>query len=237
MKEQLPKNYKHLFFDLDHTLWDFEQNAKETLMDVYEHYQLQEKMEITFDHFHTSYRHHNATLWARFEKGFISIEELKWKRMWRTLLDFKIGDEPLARNMSQQFIDWLPTKTALFPHTIESLEYLIENKYKLHLITNGFSKTQELKLKNSGIDKFFLECITSEKSNSMKPKKEIFDFALQITGAKLEESIMFGDNLHADIKGANDAGMDSVFVNHINDPSPHEATFSITHLSEIRDLF
>jgi putative hydrolase of the HAD superfamily len=227
--------YKHLFFDLDHTIWDFDTNAKATLADLYAQ-GLEEKTKVPFNDFYDRYIFHNAHLWARYEKGFIGVEELKWKRMWRALLDFKIADEVLSKELSAQFLNILPTKKEVFPYTFEILEYLTNKDYTLHLITNGFIQVQTRKLQNSGLDKYFNEMITSEASNSLKPKKEIFDYALQKTGANLKESIMIGDNQDADIAGALNAGMDAVFVNHINEVVKLKPTYTITHLKELEEI-
>ena len=87
--------YKHLFFDLDHTLWDFDTNAKHALTDLFEEFELHQRVTPLFNDFYEKYLVHNEILWDRYQKGFISADELKWKRMWRTLLDFKVGNEPL----------------------------------------------------------------------------------------------------------------------------------------------
>lgn len=166
----MPK-YKHLFFDLDHTLWDFEANAKETLSDLYAIFDLNNRINTSFDDFYPKYLFHNEVLWNNYHHGLISSEELKWKRMWRTLLDFKIADEALSKNLSEKFLEILPTKKLLFPHTLEILNYLAAKKYTLHLITNGFEKTQWDKLTSSGLGGYFTHVITSEGSNSLKPKK------------------------------------------------------------------
>src|SRR5690606_8690961 len=134
-----------------------------------------------FELFYKNYLVHNDKLWERYRKGFVKQDELRVKRMWLSLLDFKIADDDLAKRMSVQFLELLPTRTALFPHTIETLEYLRDKNYELHLITNGFEKVQHSKLKHSGLTPFFKEVITSEGSNSLKPNKEIFDFAFQKT--------------------------------------------------------
>jgi putative hydrolase of the HAD superfamily len=230
-------NYKHLFFDLDHTLWDFDTNAELTLREVYAAFELENKLGAVFPDFYRKYLVHNKTLWDRYHKGFITSEELKWKRMWRTLLDFKIADEPLSREMSQRFLDILPTKKEVFPYTREILDYLHQKEYKLHLITNGFETTQWSKLRHSGLDKYFIQVITSESSNSVKPNKEIFDYALQKTGALLKESIMLGDNLDADIGGAINAGWDSVFVNHEKVETTLKPTYIVNHLKELENIF
>jgi len=228
--------YKHIFFDLDHTLWDFDANAKATLTDLFAFFELDKRVPASFDDFYRKYLYHNEILWDKYHNGLITAEELKWKRMWRTLLDFKIGDEVLSKQLSAKFLEILPTKKILFPHTTELLDYLLEKKYVLHLITNGFEKTQWSKINNSGIAKYFTHMITSEVSNSLKPKKEIFDYALIKAGAVLKESIMIGDNLDADIQGAINAGMDSVFVNHINATAHVQPTYTIYHLKELEGI-
>ncbi|MBS1510883.1 MAG: YjjG family noncanonical pyrimidine nucleotidase [Bacteroidetes bacterium] len=229
--------YQHLFFDLDHTLWDFDANAKATLTDLFAQFELDKKVAAPFEDFYRKYLYHNEILWDKYHNGLITSDELKWKRMWRTLLDFKIGDEVLSKQLSAGFLEILPTKKLLFPHTIELLEYLLSKKYTLHLITNGFEKTQWNKINNSGLAQYFTHMITSEASNSLKPKKEIFEYALEKAGANLKESIMIGDNLDADIQGAINAGMDSVFVNHVN-ATPHiQPTYTVYHLKELEAIF
>jgi len=232
--------YKHLFFDLDHTLWDFEANSRQTLEELYHSMQLQSKGINDFDLFHKNYLVHNDKLWDRYRNGFIKVDELRWKRMWLTLLDFKVANEPLAREMGVVFLDLLPTRKILFPYTIEILEYLVDKKYNLHLITNGFEKTQHSKLKNSGLDKYFAEVITSEASNSLKPHKEIFEYAFKKTGALSGESIMIGDTIEVDILGAVNAGIDQVHVNHltkepvlVNEKLPTYTVYSLKELEEI----
>ncbi len=230
------QKYRHIFFDLDHTLWNFDANAKETLMEVHELFKLAEKDVHPFEYFYTVYLNHNALLWDRYHKGFITSEELKWKRMWRTLLDFKIGDEILAKDISAKFLDILPTKKILFEHTVEILEYLTGKNYELHLITNGFEKTQWSKINNASLSKYFTQVITSEKSNAIKPAKEIFEYAIKITGANLQESIMIGDNPEADIQGAINAGMDNIFVNHTGISIKQVPTYTIYKLAELKNI-
>jgi putative hydrolase of the HAD superfamily len=229
--------YKHLFFDLDHTLWDFDANAHETLVEIYALFQLETKGVIPFEDFYKLYKIHNEILWDRFHKGFITGEELKWKRMWRTLLEFKIADEPLAKQMSEKFLEILPTKKLLFPDTVEVLDYLKDKNYELHLITNGFEKTQWTKLNNSGLDVYFNQVVTSEGSNSVKPQKEIFEYAMNKAGAVLNQSIMLGDNLEADIQGAINVGMDNIFVNHIHVSTTLKPTYTVTRLRDLKKIF
>ena len=228
--------YTDLFFDLDHTIWDFELNSKETLWDLHLKYELEAKGINDFDIFYSQYSVHNHRLWDRYTKGFIKQEELRWKRIYLSLLDYKIADEALAKEMSHDYLDILPNKKNLFPYTIEILEYLKGKEYKMHLITNGFESVQFKKIKNSNLADYFIEVITSEASNSLKPQKEIFEYALKSANAKVENSIMIGDNESADIQGAINAGMDSVFVNHLQVKPTVPATYTITHLKELENL-
>ena len=230
--------YRHLFFDLDHTLWDFETNAKETLLELYDNNKLTERGVTEFDVFYKQYSFHNHRLWDRYTKGFIKQEELRWKRMWLALLEFKIADETLSRKLSGEFLQILPTKRSIFPYTIEILEYLKNKDYTLHIITNGFEQIQYGKLKNSKMDHYFKKIITSEQANTLKPDKEIFDYALEHTEAKIAESIMIGDNIEADIKGAMNAGWDAIFVNHINEtPKEVKPTFTVFKLEDLKAIF
>jgi len=229
--------YRHLFFDLDHTLWDFDANARVTLEAIYEDLQLKTRGVHDFELFYRNYLSHNERLWDRYRRGFIRQDELRVKRMWLSLLDFKIADDALSKAMSVQFLDLLPTRTILFPHAKEVLQYLKDKNYELHLITNGFEKVQHSKLRNSGLDIFFGEVITSEGSNSLKPNKEIFDYAFNKTGAIAATSIMLGDTLDVDIQGAINAGMDQVFVNHLGVTPEIKPTYTVTSLKELEDIF
>lgn len=229
--------YKHLFFDLDHTIWDFETNARFCMLELFEIKNLRERGIDDFDLFYSNYSKYNEMLWKRYRNGFIKQADLRFKRMWLALLDFKIADEKLANEMSVQFLEILPTQNQLFPHTVEALDYLKEKNYTLHLITNGFEKIQHEKLRHSGLTAYFTEVITSEASNSLKPHKEIFEYAFSKTAATLTESIMIGDNIEADIVGAINAGIDQVFVNHTNEVTEIKPTYTIFSLDELKDIF
>lgn len=228
--------YKHLFFDLDHTLWDFETNEQETLLELYNSHALESRGIPSFEAFSVSYVDHNERLWDRFRKGFITRRELRDKRFRLTLVDFKIGDEKLTQKISEEFLEILPYKKALFPEAKETLEYLAAKDYPMHMITNGFEETQLLKMKNSGIDQFFTHIITSELAGSLKPYREIFDFAIGRAGTSATESIMIGDAMELDIKGAHGVGMDQVYFNPAKPPVDFQPTYVINHLKELRNI-
>jgi putative hydrolase of the HAD superfamily len=230
------KTYKHLFFDLDHTLWDFDKNSELTLRSLYDEYELEARGIDDFTAFVESYNYHNDRLWARFRNGFIKREELRWKRFWLTLLDFRIGDTALAHELSSAYLEILPTQTILTPYAKELLDHC-SKKYTLHLITNGFETTQWLKLQYSGIASYFTQIITSEKSNSLKPHADIFDYALRTTGATADESIMIGDALEIDVLGALNAGWDQVYYNPAKKEHSHSPTYEVHQLNDLMAIF
>jgi putative hydrolase of the HAD superfamily len=229
--------YRHLFFDLDHTLWDFNENARLTLHELYHELSLEKAGVNNFEHFLKVYLAHNEQLWEKYRNGMMKAEELRWRRMWNTLSDFGIHDENLARQLGLRFLELLPTRKMLFADAVETLQYLKDKGYQLHLITNGFEETQHCKLRNCGISSFFVEVITSEGSNSMKPKKEIFDYALNKAKAMQHHSIMIGDSIEVDIKGAINAGIDQVFVNHTGELCTIKPTYVVTSLKELKEIF
>lgn len=229
-------NYPVLFFDLDHTLWDFETNSVLALRAVYNLNNLDSKGILDFDDFNVVYHAINDKLWDRFRKGFLSREELRWKRMFQTLVHYKVNDESLAKRMSEFYLEVLPQQTALFPDAKEVLQYCSEKGYQLHLITNGFEATQHQKLSNAGIDHFFDRMITSEQAMSMKPHPGIFEFAFSETASTADKSLMIGDALDIDILGARQVGMDQVYFNPKAIGHTEHPTYEINHLKELKNI-
>lgn len=227
--------YKHIFFDLDHTLWDFEKNSRETITDLFHHYALHEKGVASAVIFFEKYSRINADMWDLYHKNQIDRETLRTIRFKKTFEHFGISDSQLASVFPSHYLELLPDKKNLLDDAIDVLDYL-QPKYTLHLITNGFEKVQHAKLDSSGLKKYFKEFIISEKTGFKKPDKEIFQFALQSSGAEQAECLMIGDDAEADIKGALNAGWDAVFFN----PSlvKHELSpnYEITRLKQLMDF-
>ena len=172
-----------------------------------------------------------------YHHGYIKQNELRWKRMWHTLLDYNNGDEVLAKKLSNEYLSILPTKKSIFPYAKEILDYLVDKKYTMYLITNGFETTQRLKLQYSGIAHYFQQLITSEKSYSMKPHREIFDVALQLAGARVEDSIMIGDAVDIDIAGALNAGWHCAYYNPLGTPHNYQPTYEVSGLDGLIGIF
>ncbi|NVN96308.1 MAG: noncanonical pyrimidine nucleotidase, YjjG family [Bacteroidetes bacterium] len=227
--------YKHVFFDLDRTLWDFDSNSLETFQDLYNIYNIKNLLDCNFSNFHNVYKKHNNLLWDAYRKGEIKKDYLSVHRFLFTLNEFGCNDLKLAVNMSEDYIKLSPQKNLLFPHTHEVLTHL-QKKYYLHIITNGFIEVQYKKIKNSGLDKYFTTAIISEEAGFQKPDKQIFYFSLEKTGAKAEESIMIGDDLKVDILGAKQVGIDQIFYNNSGIQHNEKITFEVDSLKKIINI-
>jgi putative hydrolase of the HAD superfamily len=201
--------YKHIFFDLDRTLWDFDSSSEMAFSEIFDKYNLFGKGIESVKTFQKAYNIHNEELWELYRVGKIEKENLRNLRFHLTLADFGIVDHELASNIGDDYLAISPLKVSLFPNALEILAYL-QSKYTLHLITNGFSEVQFIKLKASGLDKYFNEVITSEDAGVKKPDVRIFEYSLQKTGAEVHESLMVGDDPEVDVKGAQNAGIDAV---------------------------
>jgi putative hydrolase of the HAD superfamily len=224
--------YKHLFFDLDHTIWDFDKNAEETLNELYDVYRLNVIGLPSAALFIETYTRNNHQLWADYHTGKITKAELRETRFKKTFLDLGVHPDLIPLSFEDDYVQLCPTKTNLFPHAHETLGYL-QNKYALHLISNGFKESSELKIGNTNIGGYFQHVIISEIVGINKPDKAIFEHALKLAGAEKHESLMIGDSLEADIYGALNFGMDAIYFNPFNAPKPDDVPSQITHLKEL----
>ncbi|MEI6060010.1 MAG: YjjG family noncanonical pyrimidine nucleotidase [Bacteroidota bacterium] len=231
----MDKTYKHIFFDLDHTLWDFERNAEETKRELFETLNLKDRGIDNYELFREKYIGINQALWALYREDKIEKDALNFKRFYDTLCLLGIDDRQLGEAMASGFIEGISSKTYLFPNAMEVLEYL-QGKYPLYIITNGFEEVQFSKLRNSGMDRFFKSVITSEEAGVKKPDAEIFHYALRKTGALAQDSLMIGDDLEIDMAGARQLGMDQLYVNHDRKKHADPVTMEVFSLEEIIGL-
>ena len=225
--------YKHIFFDLDHTLWDFDRNSTETLIELFDLFDLKAHGIPNIETFINTYLHRNEMMWEQYRYGNISKETLRNKRFEFTLYDLEIEDATLSKSLSNEYINRAPYKTNLFPDTHEVLAYLKE-KYVLHIITNGFRETQFIKMTSSNILHYFSEIILSEEAGFKKPDPNIFLHSMKKANTFAEESLMIGDNLEVDIAGARSANIDQVYFNPNKIPHQKEPTFEISSMIELK---
>lgn len=201
---------KNIFFDLDHTLWDFDKNSALTFEFIFK----EEKVEINIAEFLEAYMPINENYWRLYSNNQISKEALKTGRLKDCFETLKFEITPLIlENLSNKYVQFLPRFNNLLADTIEVLEYLYP-KYNLHIITNGFEEVQYNKLKNSKIAPFFTTVTTSEEAGVKKPHLQIFQKAMGKSNATPESSLMIGDNFEADYIGAKNAGMHSLFFDY-----------------------
>jgi len=225
------KHITDIFFDLDHTLWDFEKNSALAFIKVFETH----KIHIDVPQFLKVYEPINLNYWKLYRDEQITKQQLRRGRLKDAfkLLDLEFPIQ-IIDALAVSYIDFLPHHNHLFPGTVELLEYLKPN-YKLHIITNGFEEVQSKKLINSKIDSYFNTVTNSERVGVKKPNPKIFHYALEIARAIPEKSVMIGDNIEADIQGAKAVGMNTVFFSPINE-FQHDLIIA-KNLLEIKKMF
>lgn len=229
----MSKNEKQqLFFDLDRTLWDFEENSKTALNTLFHEYGLDKKVDH-FIHFHEVYKRINKQLWEQYAQNKIDKEYLRIQRFAQTFEQLDIPDEKLAKKFDEGYISISPFQTQLFPNTKETLNELQKLGYRMSIITNGFEEVQHIKLKNCGIDHFFDEVVCSEQIGYSKPDKRVFEFALEKTSSVSENSVMIGDDIRGDVIGAEAVGIQGILF----DPNRKKIYDSeITRISDLAQL-
>jgi putative hydrolase of the HAD superfamily len=225
---------KHLFFDLDRTLWDFDKNSMFALEQLFNELELNKKIS-SFDSFHTTYKVNNARLWKAYGEGTIDKNHLRYERFRSTLTAFDIHNELVVKQMSDGYVDLSPKLTHLFPKTLETLNELSQSNYNLHIITNGFKEVQYTKLHQAKLAPFFNVVVCSEEVGKNKPSPEIFKHAMRLAEAKPEQSVMIGDDFEIDIIGALNAGMNGIHFNPEVTKTQKDDTV-IQCISELPDL-
>ena len=228
------KNYKHIFFDLDRTLWDFNSNSREALTDIFN--------ELTLEQYFTSaeqfielYHKNNENLFEAYRLGKLKKDALRTLRFDLTLRDVNADNPELASIIGGLYVKLSTEKTILFPYTIEILDYLFP-KYCLYILTNGFSETQFNKLKNAGLSSYFSGVFTSESTGFSKPHPNIFQLAINSVNARKNECLMIGDDFEVDILGARSFGIDQVFFNPDNLSFEDKASYEIKSLAELKNI-
>jgi len=225
------KHKKHLFFDLDHTLWDFDKNSGFAFDAIFKN----QGFDISLEEFLNIYIPRNQHYWKLYQVNQISHQDLRYYRLKDVFdaLKFEVSDE-IIHKLSDDYIEYLPEYNHLFDGAIELLDYLKPN-YQLHIITNGFSEVQDKKLHNSNIGHYFETITNSELAGQKKPNPIIFDYALGIAKASKEESIMIGDSFEADVLGALDFGIDAIFFNEHKTEINHDV-YQVNHLLELKNI-
>ena len=203
-----------IFFDLDHTLWDFEANSFATFNQILSHHNFSFETAT----FMEAYSPINHAYWKLYRENKITTEELRFVRLQKTFEAIKQPQKTAMINeLSEAYINQLSTHTHVFEGTIELLEYLKPN-YRLHIITNGFENVQQKKMLNAGLAPYFDIVLTAEKAGVKKPHPDIFEQALSMAQTTASKSLMIGDSYEADISGAIALGMQAIQFNSHDEP-------------------
>lgn len=226
--------YQHIFFDLDRTLYDFDYNNRETILQIFSNLKIYEVAGISFETFHETYKQINAPLWEQYKKQEITKEHLNLTRFSETLKAFGVNHH-LGKTFASEYIRLSPLQINLLPGAIELLDYLL-TKYQLHIITNGFDEIQYVKINRCGLEKYFRHVIVSEAAGAQKPSPKIFHYAFEKTGASAQNSVLIGDDPHSDIYGAQLIGMDQVWLAQPGETSPYKPTWQIGHLLQLKEI-
>ena len=225
--------YTHIYFDLDHTLWDTDRNAEESLRELYSELNLQTRGIPDFDTFHQQYKGHNEKLWGLYAENKVGKSAVRLHRFLHSLQDFGIDDDATAQRLADEFILRTPRKQYLIEGAIETLDSL-KGKFKLNIITNGFPEAQYTKLKESRLIDYFDHVFISEEVGVHKPDPKIFHHAMTVSGADdATKCMMIGDTFQTDVFGALNAGMKPVHFS--ADKSVHhgEPVITVHRLADI----
>lgn len=209
-----------------------ERNARETLSDLYDQFELEKRGIESATVFIEHYNHYNDLLWDRYRRKLIDKATLRALRFRQTLAHFNVHDKKLAEQFDVAYLEQAPHKNKLIPGALEVLEVL-KDLYEIHIITNGFHEVQYNKINNSGLAPYLKTIITSEDCGYTKPDYRIFTHALKLTGGETDNSLMIGDDLNVDITGARDAGWHQVYFNPQGNLHSESVTYEIKTLNEL----
>lgn len=230
------KDIKHIFFDLDNTLWDFEKNSREALLHLFLEYDIETKCSVDFLDFIHTYETINHDLWHLYSLQLTTKEELRYQRFYKAFTKFGYENLDLAHRWADEYLKISPYKTHLIEGTIETLDYL-RNDYSIHLITNGFKEVQDIKLNHCNLKPYFNQIIISEEHGFNKPDIKIFQLAEKLTNSNHQECVMIGDNYDTDILGALNANWKAIHLIPDSDANENVNGIKISHLKQLKDLF
>lgn len=227
--------YKHLLFDLDHTLWDFDRNSGETLLELYHFYNFKRYNKFSRDDFLQKFKEVNTILWELYDRNKIDRMYIRENRFNMVLTQLGLREQDVPQDISEVYLSICPTKSNVIPDTFEVLDYL-KGKYQMHIITNGFDDIQDTKLNSSNLRGYFDKIFTSEAVGFKKPSKEMFEKAVELIGTQKKSCVMIGDNLETDIKGALNAALDVIFFNPDHIKHDLQLTYEIQSLLELKNI-
>ncbi len=228
------RHKKHIFFDLDDTLWDFQSNSERVLGELFHEFNLNKKLNSELSEFLKEYKRVNLLFWSLYGQGKIDKVYLREQRFRETFKKFNYDNESDNMLITRAYLSRAPKGSTLKEGCLDILNYL-KPKHQLHIITNGFSEIQSVKIASGGIRDYFQHIIISEEHGLYKPDARIFRLAENLCGADPKECVMIGDNLENDVQGAINAGWAAIHLD--NENSTTGKIPSIKKLPELKNFF
>lgn len=230
------KSKKVIFFDLDNTLFNTEENSHQSMQEMYDELNLG-RLFPPFDEFWRVYHECNDIIWEDYRQHKITRQQLNEKRFSWPMSLMGVVDCNLDARITEVFYKYFLKKNGVLPYTYDVLDYL-KSKYRLAILSNGTKESQIVKMENCDFNKYFEQMILSDDVGYRKPEAAIFQLAAEMMKVSLEDTIMIGDDLNADILGANNAQMDNIWLNVNNQPTENiNPSYQIHSLSELKNLF
>ncbi len=234
----MQKKVKHIFFDLDNTLWDTDRNSKLTLQQMYKEMEVEEKYQLNFSDFFIDYYERNESLWALYRQEKVTKQDILDQRFKKTFQKFGVEDKSIYNYFDDHFLDRVVENNHLIDNAIETLDYLSVKGYKLHVVSNGFIQPTERKVNDTPIKDYVLTVTSGEEINKRKPAKEVFELGMKKANANPEESSFIGDDWEADALGSERVGMFPVFFNYKKEEKYKQNGFPIINdLLELKNIF
>lgn len=234
----MKNNIKHIFFDLDNTLWDTDKNSKLTLKNIYENLKIEEKYQLQFSDFYISYYNRNENLWSLYRQDKVSKADILEKRFRDTFLQFHINDPAIWDYFNANFLTQIMENNNLIEYAEEILKYLKTKGYQLHVVSNGFIIQTEQKVQETCIKDYITTLTSGEEINKRKPAKEVFELGLKKAHALVNESAFIGDDWEADVLGSQRIGMYPVYFNYKKEDHYKNAEIPIIkNLLELKNIF
>jgi putative hydrolase of the HAD superfamily len=226
-----------LFFDLDHTLWDFESNSRHALRAGFEEVGLKRLGIENPEGWIEAYEAANEWCWSEFRHGRMDKETLRAERFRLAMERVGVTPSPaVAEQLGEHYIATSPHQTALMEGTHEVLEALLDRGHDMWLLTNGFDEVQHIKVEKSGLQPYFLGVYTSDSLGVKKPHSEAFQRSAQRAGVAMDAGVvMIGDSWESDVQGAQNVGWKGVHFNPSGEVRP-DAWRTVRSLRELLDL-
>lgn len=225
-----------MFFDLDNTLWDHRANSEKALKSIFEEQEITQRFDLSFDEWHPVFYEKNEVLWALLRDKEINKDQLRERRFTKPFAFFDIDEPELCQFFDAEYLERMKHQTGLVEGAVQLLDFLKPN-HILHIITNGFEEVSTHKVENSALKGYFTTLTCADEINVRKPDPKIFDHALNKAGAAKEDSLLIGDDLVADIVGAIEYGMDTIFLNVFDEHFTFENVPQVKKLEEIKPYF